>query len=409
MAQVIPIPKSEQLSNPTNYRPISLLSILSKLLERYVQTHLLNHFEDYSPLSAQQWGFSKGKSTTGALLSTTHAWHMALEAGEDVCCVFLDLTKAFGKVPHSPLSQTLADRGINAHLLNWLYDYLSQRSQYVVVNGERSKCSNVISGVPQGSVLGPLLFIIYLDGITKLPLHDGSCLLLYADDILLYRRIQHQEDYLLLQQDIATLELWLQQKYLQLNVAKCKYMVLTRKHHPIDPSHPLAIQGAPIERAFEFKYLGVCLTHNLSWKSHILQISKKARKQAGIIYRTFYKYSNPDCLKQLYLSFVRPHLEYATPVWDPYCSSHVDILEKVQKFALHISYKAWKEQYASLLERSGLQPLAIRRKLLKLCYLYHLIQGDVTFSEAPIIPRNLDPRLRNFHPQLLCQPYCRST
>ena len=113
--------------------------------------------------------------------------------------------------------------------------------------------------------------------------------------------------------------------------------------------------------------------------SYILQISKKARKQVEIIYRTFYKYSNPDCLKQLYPSFVRPHLEYAAPVWDPYCSSHVDILEKVQKFALRISYKAWKEHYASLLERSGLQPLPIQRKLLKLCYLYHLIQGDVTF------------------------------
>ena len=109
-------------------------------------------------------------------------------------------------------------------------------------------------------MLGPLLFIIYLDGITKLLLHDGSCLLLYADDILLYRRIQHQEDYLLLQQDIATLELWLQQKYLQLNVTKCKYIVLTMKHHPIDPSHPLAIQGAPIERVFE-KH------HHIDWNS----------------------------------------------------------------------------------------------------------------------------------------------
>ena len=106
---------------------------------------------------------------------------------------------------------------------------------------------------------------------------------------------------------------------------------------------------------------------------------------------------------------MRPHLEYAAPVWDPYCSSHVDILEKVQKFALRISYKAWKEQYTSLLERSGLQPLAIQRKPMKLCYLYHLIQGDITFSKAPIIPRNLEPRLRNFYPQLLCQPYCTST
>ena len=115
MAQVIPIPKSEQLSNPTNYRPISLLSILSKLLERYVQTHLLRT----TPLFLLSNGASQKESAL-LVLYYAHTWHMALEAGEDVCCVFLDLTKAFDKVPHLPLLQTLAERGINAHLLNWL-------------------------------------------------------------------------------------------------------------------------------------------------------------------------------------------------------------------------------------------------------------------------------------------------
>ena len=129
-----------------------------------MQTLLLCHTQDYSPLSAQQWDFSKGTSTTGALLTAAHALHLALEAGEDVCCVFLDLTKAFDKISHLPLLQTLAGIGINAHLLNWLCDYLCQRSQFVVVNGERSTCTNVISGVPQRSVLRQLLFVIYLEG-----------------------------------------------------------------------------------------------------------------------------------------------------------------------------------------------------------------------------------------------------
>jgi len=263
-AQVVPIPKCERRSNPSNYRPVSLLPIVSKLLEKYVRAYLLDFLQTSTPNSTQQRGFSKGKSTTGALLSATHAWHLALEAGNEVCCVFLDLTKAFDKVPHKPLLQKLEEIGINMHLLIWLHAYLCQRTQFVVVNGERSTCSRVISGVPQGSVLGPLLFVIYMDGITQVPLQDGTFLLLYADDILLYRRVRGQEDFLLLQQDIVALEQWLQQKHLQLNTAKCRYMVLSRKRHPSQPEQQLNICGMPMERVHEYKYLGVCLTHNLS-------------------------------------------------------------------------------------------------------------------------------------------------
>jgi hypothetical protein len=230
----------------------------------------------------------------------------------------LDLSKAFDKVPHITLLDTLADVGINPHVLNWLQDYLCQRSQYVVVNGERSTTSNVISGVPQGSVLGPLLFVIYMDGITQLPFQEGSHLLLYADDILLYRSIKTENDYYILQQDIALLEAWISQRYLQLNPAKCKHIIVSRKHLPIQLSLQLRICGAPIEKVSSFKYLGVWLSENLKWNAHIQQITKKARRQAGVIFRRFY---NPQCLQQLYLSFVRPHLEYAAPVWNPHHTS----------------------------------------------------------------------------------------
>jgi len=135
------------------------------------------------------------------LLTATDSWHKALEEGSDVCAVFLDLSKAFDKVPHRPLMDKLASLHVDPYVLRWLSDYLCQRSQCVAVNGEISTSSKVISGVPQGSVLGPLLFLIYINGISEVELHNGT-IILYADDILLYRRIQSQADYLLFQKDI---------------------------------------------------------------------------------------------------------------------------------------------------------------------------------------------------------------
>ena len=155
VAQVTPIPKSSLTTDPAKYRPVSLLSILSKLLEKHIQSVILEHLEVHSPISEHQWGFVKGRSTTGTLLSATHSWQEALESGVDVCAVFLDLKKAFDKVPHSLLLQKLESLNINLHLLNWIQDYLCNRSQYVVVNGESSTSAPVESGVPQGSVLGP--------------------------------------------------------------------------------------------------------------------------------------------------------------------------------------------------------------------------------------------------------------
>ena len=192
------------------------------------------------------------------MLAATHAWHLALDGGNDICCVFLDLSKAFDKVPHITLLDTLADVGINPHVLNWLQDYyICQRSQYVVVNGECSTTSNVVSGVHQRSVIGPLLFVIYMDasfpgGITLI--------VVYADDILLYCSIKTQKHYYILQQDIALLEAWISQRYLQLNPAKCKHIIVSRKHLPI---LQLRICGAPIEKVSSFKYFGVWLPENL--------------------------------------------------------------------------------------------------------------------------------------------------
>ena len=179
---------------------------------------------------------------------------------------------------------------------------MSQRSQYVV-NGESSTFTQVISGVPQGSVLGPLLFLIYINGVTEIPLNDG-CMLLYADDILLYRQIQSSSDYQLLQQDIDAMETWFSQNNLELNASKCKYMVISRKRQHHQPMNQLTISNALLEKVSDFKYLGVWLSDNLTWTKHVEQITKRATKQAGLISRRFYAHSSSESLKQLYVSFV---------------------------------------------------------------------------------------------------------
>ena len=177
--------------------------------------HLIaDHCLDHELLSADQWGFRPGRSTVSALVCAVDDWLSELEGNGSVCCAFIDLQKAFDSVPHRALLDKLSSLGFDNFLLKWLCDYLTGRTQQVVVNGSTSFSLPVTSGVPQGSVLGPLLFLIYIDDVTKVELNSGSKLILYADDILLYRPIKHEQDFQLLQSDILSIEQWAKQWYL---------------------------------------------------------------------------------------------------------------------------------------------------------------------------------------------------
>ena len=162
---VVPIPKTQPAKFPDNYRPISLLSILSKVVERHVFQLITKEMDEICPLSDAQWGFMAGRSTTSALLSTTSHWFELLEAGKYICAIFFDYRKAFDTVPHRPLLQKLISLNVNRLLIQWIADYLTSRTQQVVIEGESSMVKHVLSGVPQGSVLGPLLFLIYIDEV----------------------------------------------------------------------------------------------------------------------------------------------------------------------------------------------------------------------------------------------------
>ena len=330
---VVPVPKcSANTSDPSNYRPISLLSICDKLLERHISHLLISFLASSCPLSSSQWGFTSKKSTVTALLSVLHDWHRYLEKGIELCAVFFDLRKAFDTVPHYPLLCKLEELGVDRYLLRWICNYLSERKQQVVVDGAISDELSVISGVPQGSVLGPLLFLIYIDGVESVTLSDGT-IVLYADDMVLYRPIYSYEDYWLLQQDINAIATWIADNHLQFNTSKCKYMTISRKRAKELPP-TINLNGIPLDRVTEFKYLGVLITADLSWTAHINMICTKARRLVGMLYRQFYQDADTTTLKQLYVSNIRPHLEYACQVWDPYLQKDIDMLESVQKFAL---------------------------------------------------------------------------
>ena len=243
--------------------------------------------------------------------------------------------------------------------------------------------------------MGSLLFLLFINDITTLEFSGGS-LILYADDILLYRAIQSDTDYKLLQRDIDKLYIWSEENHLCFNPTKCKYLIISRKCNPLRPTVNLNINNTVLSKVDHIRYLGVWITENLSWSKHIDVICKNARKKLGFMYRLFYQHSSLATLKELYISCVRSQLEYACPVWDPHLRTAVAALEKVQKFALRLCTKKWAHSnYSSLLEQCYLPTLETRRLYLKLCYLYQVINGNFTFPNAPLVRCALPPVLRN--------------
>ena len=345
--------------------------------------------------------------TVGALLATTSHWFSLLEEGNEICAVFYDYRKAFDSVPHRPLLNKLKSLDVSCHILRWVADYLTSRSQCVVVEGDNSDVTQVLSGVPQGSVLGPLLFLIYIDEISSIPLSSGSSRVIYADDVCIYRPISSCSDFRYVQEDVETVEEWSAENFLNLNPSKCKYMLISRKRIPNVPDVPLLLGNCPLQRVSVFKYLGVLLSEDMSWSPHVQTVCSRAKKVLGLLYRKFYNYSSTDTLTQLYVSLVRPHLEYACPVWAPHLVKDVRAIEDVQKFACKMATHNWNSSYQDLLQLTELPTLERRRLDLKLGQLFKIIHNFCYFPEGIINLREQTPLLTNtrfLHPLFLHQP-----
>ena len=214
----------------------------------------------------------------------------------------------------------------------------------------------MLSGVPQGSVLGLLLFLIYIDCIASVPLTGDSKLVLYADDVLLFKPICHPDDYIELQTDINTIHQCVRECHLTLNPSKCKVLIASKKR---TPTAPLLLDGRPMEQVSNYRYLGVMVTSKLSWYDHIQQICTKARRLVGMLYRQFYCWADTTTLLTLYIACIRPHLEYACTLWDPYTCKETHMIESVQKFACKVCLKCWDLNYDAMLHLLGIYTPAI--------------------------------------------------
>ena len=268
VARIVPVPKGTDQSLVSGYRPISILPVVSKLIEQHIKLLIEDYLQNNASISLhQRWGFISSRSSVSALIRVTDALSHALDQGYEVCMVFFDVSKAFNTVPHVPLLDTLEILNIDRYLLRWIESYLLNRYQSVTVEGYDSSLLSVVSGVPQGSVLGPLLFITYINNVTSV-VSTESELSLFADDIALYRIIKSAADYVQLQTDIDSISSFISGKHFKFNAKKCRQILVSRKTvHSLPPT--LTVDGIPLTLVTEYKYLGITIASNLSWNLHI--------------------------------------------------------------------------------------------------------------------------------------------
>ena len=381
-AYISPIYKNGSKSNPENYRPISLTCILSKIMESFVREKILKHLLDEKLLSRRQYGFITGRSTTIQLLHFLDRCVDIIANGGVVDTVYFDFSKAFDTVPHLRLLDKLKSYGISGAIFEWIKEFLCGRSQVVMVNGEKSIPASVVSGIPQGTVLGPLLFVVYINDILDSVSSDG---LLFADDTKIFRRIASCDDALILQSDINSMEEWAKEWQLKFNLDKCHILTLG-KFHNIMHTHRYSIYSNEIEHVFEEKDLGVILDSDLTFDEHISKKVQKANAIVGLIRRTFSFLDEKSFIK-LYTSFVRPHLEYAQTVWSPHTMKFIDMLENVQIRATKLVDGLGNMEYSDRLRRLNLPTLTYRR-----------IRGDMIemFKHFKYYDRDILPP--SFHP-----------
>ena len=352
-ANVSPIFKKGSRSCVENYRPISLTSIICKLMEVFVKQVIIQHLTDQNLLSPKQYGFISGRNTTTQLLNYLDQCIETIVKGGVVDTIYLDFSKAFDCVPHRRLIGKLEAYGITGNILKWVKSFLNERTQVVKVNGAESKSSSVISSIPQGSVLGPTLFIIYINDLLENIESEG---LLFADDTKIFNHITSRKDALILQSDIVS---WSQKWLLTFHPDKC-HVLTTGKFENIRHTCRYSVYDKELEHVFNETDLGVVMDADLNFEDHMSLKVNKANAIMGLIRRSF---TFLDChlFRKLYITFVRPHHEYAQAVWSPYLVKHINMIENVQKRATKLVDGLSDLDYPDRLKKLDLPTLLYRR------------------------------------------------
>jgi len=358
LANVTPVFKKGNKKDPANYRPISLTCIVSKILEKIVSSTLIDHLRINKLLSNKQFGFLKGRSTNIQMICVMNDWTKSLNEGTPVDIIYLDYMKAFDKVSHRHLLHKLQNFGIHHHILKWIQDFLNNRSQIVRYNKCASTSKDVISGIPQGTVIGPNSFIAFVNDV---PDTVSSTVYMFADDTKMYNRICDINDHRQLQMDINKLDSWSKNWCLMFNSTKCKVMSLGRSRIP--PVYTMSLcdgSTVKLECTNLEKDLGIMIDSGLTFVEHMHMVSKKANGIMAVIRRTF-TCLDIKCFNLLYKALVRSHLEYGVTTWFPYKVKDIEIIESVQKRATKQVKLIRHLHYSERLRRLNLPTLRYRR------------------------------------------------
>ena len=377
-ANVSCIFKSGDKKSASKYRPISITPVICRLLERIIRNAVMSHCIDNNIFSDCQYGFRNRRGCTLQLLKVLDDWTKAIDNGLPVDTLYLDLQKAFDSVPHQRLILKLERLGITGNLLRWIKNFLSERKQRVVLNGISSDWTDVISGVPQGSVLGPILFILY---VNDLPDKVKSYCKIFADDTKLYKEINNLKDYEDLQDDIYELCRWTTKWLLFFNANKCKVLHIGNNNPRFDyEMTDKNYNKVNIKVVDHEKDLGVIFQENLKFDLHISFVVNKANRILGLIKRSFV-FMDKSTFLCLYKSLVRSHLDYGDLIWFPVLKKHIRMIENVQRRATRILSTLRHLSYSERLQELNLPTLLYRRRRADLIQVFKIIKG---FDDIPI-------------------------
>lgn len=320
-ATVIPIFKKGNKLEPSNYRPISLTCVGCKAMEKIIVRHIRNFISELPVISDRQHGFCPRRSTVSNLLSCLSSWTKSFNEKEPIDVIYLDYEKAFDKVPITRLLLKLDFIGIRGKLLKWIEAFLRHRTYQVRVGEALSDRKNVLSGVPQGSVLGPVLYILYT---FDLP-HSLQCnVRTFADDTKVFAN--PLIDYDRLQSDLNKIAAWSKEWLINLNASKCSVLHIG-KRNPCRVYDLAGVKLVPVKSQID---LGVVITEDLKWEEHIFMITKKAKSLIYLIRKAF-GILTPEMVVKIFKTYIRPLLEYAFQIWSPYFIKDIVLLEKVQR------------------------------------------------------------------------------
>ena len=342
IAKIMPLQKEPNNCYIDNFRPISLLPCISKIIEKCVFDQVFEYFEKNKLLNESQYGYRKAHSTELACLEIVDRIHKQLDDHETPFCIFMDLSKAFDTIDHTILLKKLRYYGMDQNSLRWFSSYLSNRQQYVDIEGYKSDLKQVNTGVPQGSTLGPLLFIIYMNDINYVSEKFNA--ILFADDttlnsvLSLFSENQNASQLSAnINKEIHKIYEWLNANRLSLNIKKTKYMVFRYPQKPASslPKMDIIIDGKKIKRVDNFKFLGIELTETMSWKLHIDKLRIKISKVVGVM-RRIKNFVSSHVLLKIYSTLILCHLHYGILCWG--FESHR--LFKIQKKAVRVLTKS---------------------------------------------------------------------